>query len=878
MQNTVQNARRDSFVKKETSSRRRRPASAAPRGLFLALAAACLASSLAACGGKGGQDDPAVVIDPNDLSNKEVLTSLGLSLDESAPKTAKGDAVSGDVNPLGRLVTRFFGRYELFQAGASVDGRRYSVLDRDDSGGLGRMTAYSTTESGAEASWLDLPKKSVAGDMDGDGKDEIVTAIFNGTAKTISFKWSGPNGALHTVNLTGQDYMSNFGSRTWIFDDFFMRDFASGDFNDDGYCEFALSCMDTVLILDHELAVVGSFKIAGMGSNPIVRVEAGDLNGDSRADLVVAYGKNFNDSDKYCRYFIFAGGTGGLGIGVGESDPSARAVAADIVQGGTGRQFCSGEIAIADYDGDGLNEIVFAGLDRSDGRVEDTWAGGGAYMHPYAVAWDPYDEAQGLWRRTYPKSPDYDFGTVTNSSDCCHPLNFYVPRMAVGSFNGGKKQQVLVGDVILQVNESGEIGLFGSQPFQSHAQNSFRNMIYDLAAAGDVTGDGCADLVYMSLDVTPGWLGTGWSKPRQNRVNKIAIWGKNSMGVFSELHTYPLSSTDQFPTIALADVDADSLTVKYERHDMVFSEPKILAVLASPPYYPGVMDLGNSATSYSLTSEIDETNSGHLGFYVGAAVGVGAEWSDDVSGAAAGFSIKASVEAEFSWGWGKTAAVGTDLTYTVNAGYDQVIFTGFPIDVYVYKILAGPAAFIAKNGPNVTISIPRKPSTNSLELGAYNSTVKDAYKIPASVMNHKVGQPFSYYSKAEMQGLKAEGSGQGGWLFSNSTMPVPQGSGNTIINTWNSVVKTSTFDFDLTLGLDVEAKVGYAIFEYSGGIRGGYSYEFNQSEGTAVEGEIGCIPLLADWNEKRFNWGLMMIPKAFGDQKFSFVTYWVEEP
>ena len=231
-----------------------------------------------------------------------------------------------------------------------------------------------------------------------------------------------------------------------------------------------------MLILDHNFSIIGSFKIDNMGSNPIVRIAAGDLNGDNYADLVVVYGKNFNDTDKLCRYFIFQGGADGLGIGLKEASPSAIAVASDIVQGETGSQFCSGEVAIADYNGDGLNEIVFAGVSNTDGNLSDTNDWGGAYLHPYALVWDPYNETQEVWRRSFPKTATYDFGRVTNSNHSCHPLNFYAPRIAVGRFDGGKKDMFLVGDVILTVNDSGELVRADNQPFGSHNGDSFQNM------------------------------------------------------------------------------------------------------------------------------------------------------------------------------------------------------------------------------------------------------------------------------------------------------------------------------------------------------------------------------------------------------------------
>jgi len=70
--------------------------------------------------------------------------------------------------------------------------------------------------------------------------------------------------------------------------------------------------MTGVLILDHNLDVIGSFQVEETTpDNRMVRVEAGDLNGDEYADLVVVNGRFVGGSGVF---YIFKGGPGGLGI------------------------------------------------------------------------------------------------------------------------------------------------------------------------------------------------------------------------------------------------------------------------------------------------------------------------------------------------------------------------------------------------------------------------------------------------------------------------------------------------------------------------------------------------------------------------------------
>ena len=181
---------------------------------------------------------------------------------------------------------------------------------------------------------------------------------------------------------------------------------------------------------------------------------------------------------------------------------------------------------------------------------------------------------------------------------------------------------------------------------------------------------------------------------------------------------------------------------------------------------------------------------------------------------------------------------------------------------------------LAQSGPTLTVSIPKKLSTNSLEISAYNAKVQEKDRIPDAIVNHKLGQPHSYYSLADKEALETQGKGY--WLFSNGHAPVTQGSGTTTINTWNSAVKTNSFDFNMNVGAETNITLGYFQFAVDAGVSGGYSYEHEVGSGTSVQGVVGCIPVVSDWNANKFDWGLMMIPKTFGGQSFSLVTYWVE--
>ncbi len=718
--------------------------------------------SLSVSGCTGSDDDKSGPGDIGTRSNEEVLTALGFNLNTSPPVTGTGETVTGTINPLGNLVSNLFTQYEIFQVGADIStlGKHF-VVEQDISGtAMSDLSHYHTAETGVGADWMSLPKKSVAGDIDGDGKDEIVTAVFRGSDNMIIIKYVGPDGSIQTKTHGPYDFMSNFGgswgtTREWLHDDYFMRDFTAGDFDNDGKSDFAISCMTGVLILDNELNVIGSFEVEEKTPDGrMVRVEAGDLNGDSYEDLVVVNGRRIFGLGEY---YIFKGGPEGLGIALNAS-PNDSAVSNGSLIGDT-IEYSSGEVAIADYNGDGLNEIILAGTRQEIGQDDDvgfTYA----YHQTCISVWDPYNENTGNFVSTYP-IPDSGF-PIMNSVSVAHPRNFYIPRVVAGKFDGGSKDMFNVMDMIFYVNESDEITVFEDGIYATHDVNGSHLMAYDLAVAGDVTGNGCDDLVYMTFSLLP-WANVLGSHVRDNIIDRFVIWGKTADDSFAKIQDITISSSNQYPTLALANVDNDSLVVKYDRHEMEFSEPEILAVLASPPYTSNPsMDIGDSSTSFSITSgtEISAgvTNGFNVGVTVGYEVGIGM-----LSG---GRSV--TVENSFAWGFGSETGTSLNYGYAAAAGTDMVIVTAIPIDVYVYEVLSGPDQYII--GGFYTINIPREPLEKFVEVQSYNQMVNESHRIPDELLVHTIGNPHSYYSYEEMEELKDTSTE--GFFYTGTAKPV----------------------------------------------------------------------------------------------------------
>ncbi len=822
--------------------------------IFCVLLTGLLLSGCDLLTGPGDQqgDPDSEYPDLEEKTNQEILTGLGFSLDLGDPEeTAETN------NPMGTVNKSFLTIHEVYQAGAVFTGEtaRESLLEypveynpestgfphsaADPSDSLSQLLSEPGTDTMIHV------KKAAAADMNGDGLDEIVTVFYAVNDDALNFRIiDGKTGLVSTSSLTGLDSVSGVSS-IWAFHMYASRDFTAGDFDNDGYDDFAVSFFDTMLILDNELNITGSIKFQ---EGPYTRVEAGDLNGDGFCDLVLINGMA---PGKRGNYYIFAGSADGLGITEGD-DPGT----ASVFHGGlTGtQQYSSGEFAVGDVDGNGLNELVFSGvLTGDDSKCHITLI-------------DPYNETSGEFQGTELLTSSYQLiqGLWGNYSH--HHMNYRVPRVVTGDFDGDGTDELNVMDKTFKYAD-GSLTPFAKGVFNTPNEDTWRrnDMFYDLAAAGDITGDGCDDLVFFeTADMSDYWDST------KSNIDAFTIWGKNSAGEYVQFYRIGVNANKTFPTVVLANTDTDSLVIKYQDRELRFGEPSILAVLASPPYNEH-MNIDNSGTSYSIKSGKEDSWEFNNGFNVGVAVGFKVEISlpvCDVLSIGGGRSV--AVENEFAWGYGESVSSSLDYGYSADAGNNMVIVTAVPIDMYIYEIVSGPDPDSV--GEYMTINVPREPEQLFLTVDFYNKSVKEKDRIPEDLITHTIGDPFSYYSKNDMLGFAADEAG----VFYSGAAKVPQGSAQTSISYEEDKTGFDTYEYSLTASHTYSYRLLFGEAELTTGFNHGYACQHSISEGFSIEGVVGSIEDEDKWSETAFTWGMMMIPRQFNDQSFSLVTYWVE--
>ena len=148
-------------------------------------------------------------------SNNEILESLGVKTDLGKRTGPDKREVRDDYNPLNSDVTQIIRRCEIFAAGIAgeVDtvnnlaawgaAEYHAALDCEFDSNAGTWTFTETQSSDSDTGWDKLPKSMAAGDVDGDGKDEVFIAYYNNSNSSLYFRVIGNTGGAYATTVNG---------------------------------------------------------------------------------------------------------------------------------------------------------------------------------------------------------------------------------------------------------------------------------------------------------------------------------------------------------------------------------------------------------------------------------------------------------------------------------------------------------------------------------------------------------------------------------------------------------------------------------------------------------------------------------------------------
>ena len=689
--------------------------------------------------------------------------------------------------------------------------------------------------------------KLATGDFDGDSIDEIAVYIGetnNPRVEIWKLQEQDGDGYLNPGHYADHDYFDvDTGKRAWK------------------------------IAWTYPLNQYGSGKVPNM-----VSLSAADYDKDGIDDLAVSWGYFGRGAIQPSRATIM--------MGADNNKMMTRKYSFDLKSGGT--DIYRASFTAGDVDNDGYNELVMGGsLANSDRNSRYLavyeWNGSG-FSIVAEQNFKLFEEENGVrkWQNIKDDTTYYS-------------MLFAPANVAVGKFYGiGESPCIYLDSIVIEYG-SGSFDILDLMASDMFYPKGGQYYVEWGARAADTTGNGQDTLLTMSnavanidnVNSVADYMQLAWASYYQNQYALSGIcFSKSSDGyaadrVLSKTATYSAADSNflNFASLSfsLPNTDNDTAILKYTgKHYYTYSDPEVLAVLASPPYYA---DLANddddsqmieSSTAYGKSKGSGGGTTHSNSFSVGVYTSWEKTWSMlgvELASAEAEFSINNT----FTWETQKTSSLEYAVEYATMAGVDTVVLYSMPIETYVYEAQI-PNGSGGYDTQTMTVNIPYEPSIQTLSLEKYNTiyhTYKDILPDVSRALTHTVGDPGSYAS-----GISSlPGDRQQTLVYTGDPSTIGKGSQNTQTQ---SISMTNEEENSFNYELEVETKAGAGMGGVKVGVTAGYSHGAGSvhitTAGSSYTATMNGLPSQADKYGYDFNWKLV----GFLYQgKYPVVTYLV---
>lgn len=616
----------------------------------------------------------------------------------------------------------------------------------------------------------------------------------------------------------------------------------------------------------------------GSGQVPnMVSLSAADYDKDGIDDLAVSWGYFGRGAIQPSRATIM--------MGADNNKMMTRKYSFDLKSGGT--DIYRASFTAGDVDNDGYNELVMGGsLANSDRNSRYLavyeWNGSG-FSIVAEQNFKLFEEENGVrkWQNIKDDKTYYS-------------MLFAPANVAVGKFYGiGESPCIYLDSIVIEYG-SGSFDILDLMASDTVYPKGGQYYVEWGARAADTTGNGQDTLLTMSnavanidnVNSVADYMRLAWANYYQNQYALSGIrFSKSSDSysasrVLSKTATYSAADSNflNFASLSfsLPNTDNDTAILKYTgKHYYTYSDPEVLAVLASPPYYA---DLANddddsqmieSSTAYGTSKGSGGGTTHSNSFSVGVYTSWEKTWSMlgvELASAEAEFSINNT----FTWETQKTSSLEYAVEYATMAGVDTVVLYSMPIETYVYEAQIPNGS--GYDTQTMTVNIPYEPSIQTLSLEKYNTiyhTYKDILPDVSRALTHTVGDPGSYAS-----GIGSlPGDRQQTLVYTGDPSTIGKGSQNTQTQ---SISMTNEEENSFNYELEVETKAGAGMGGVKVGVTAGYSHGAGSvhitTAGSSYTATMNGLPSQADKYGYDFNWKLV----GFLYQgKYPVVTYLV---
>ena len=496
--------------------------------------------------------------------------------------------------------------------------------------------------------------------------------------------------------------------------------------------------------------ILGTGNIATKHSNngkvfrntPVVQMTTADTDKDSVDELVVTAGMNNTKADvnnRQSRMFIYDN------ITEEEKSYWNKTFELDTKGYNNGNQrlrWASSSVGNLVMTGSGADypEIITAGwVDKKTNKDADLTHDIGAYVTSCSKTTKKGNSAIG----TYAKSEVPAIGSngqpqVSGFTEDGHYRDNVQSLVVVDTFAAdgvNAAASVLIMDTVYTYEAGKGLNQEFRTDYFNHSDNGIgisiiTNGLVQDAVSGNFSGneEGKEQIVFTTCQKRASCNQYFYKTYTYKKIGKSS-WNCDSTG-------YRISKKgNAYTSLCAPDIDSDSTIARIKDVSLTYTEPEVLALLESTPYFSEVDegDIGNSETAYG--KENGEGTSVSTAEGLTTNIVAGFEWSvDDIC---AGFET--SVEQGYTWETATSTTKKFSLNYSNDTGENQVIVYRRPVTTYRYEI----------KGTKDTMVLARQGTllTSMLPVDEYNEAAQ-SYELEeiADGPLATPGNPFSYRS------------------------------------------------------------------------------------------------------------------------------------
>lgn len=316
-----------------------------------------------------------------------------------------------------------------------------------------------------------------------------------------------------------------------------------------------------------------------------------------------------------------------------------------------------------------------------------------------------------------------------------------------------------------------------------------------------------------------------------------------------------------FISLALPDVDNDSVKITYKDRYKVYTNPRVLAVLQDAPYVEdleqayGYLVLGG--TEYGEGTSTGQIHGGTIGAELGVAV--------EVQTGPPLVAINASVDfaAEGCYDYRSERTVSASVSYESHAGEgDKAVLYTIPMVYYEYEIENEETG--GKGVMAAPVSLGAQTSVVNVE--AYDRVAKQHNMTPLSYfLTNRSGEPDSYYTALNGTTPVQDSFGLGkpgvtrAYTYDGYSGAVAQSGASTTQTIEVEEGEEQEFEYGFTLNGSVVMGAKIAKHELFGGLcfgaNAGFTTGNSSSESTEYGGTVDNLPEAAK-DKYGFAWRL----------------------